>query len=126
MPVPGIPEKHRRSQPLIELDRELQSDAATVKSFHTKGGGVGITIGANAIVAVVTAGLTWLTTHHEAVPVDCASKSDLREVQQQVSEVKQGLANYVEKSSHDVDREHNDLELLKLKLDVVAQRLGGK
>jgi hypothetical protein len=125
MPVPGIPEKHRRSQPLIELDREVQSDADVVKAFHSKGK-VGVTIGANALVAVVTAGLTWLTTHHESVPVDCASKSDLREVQQQVSEVKQGLANYVEKSSHDVDREHNDLELLKLKLDVVAQRLGGK
>jgi hypothetical protein len=110
--------------PAVEVDAETVSDADTVKTFHAGSGKIGVTIGANALVALITAGLTYLGTHHDAAPVDCASKADMGDLRKEVADVKQGLANYVEKSSHDTDREHNDLELLKLKLDVVTQRLG--
>jgi hypothetical protein len=110
----------------VQVDDELLTEAQTVKSWKLPSGGIGITIGTNTLVAAVTAGLTWFASHKDSAPIDCASKADVSDVRKEVSEVKSGLAAFAEKYSNDASVSHNDTELLKLRIQVLSDRLVAK
>jgi len=107
MPVPGIPDRHRKSQPLLDVEHEADEDAATVKAFHQHGR-IGISIGVPAITAIVTAGLTWLASHHGEAPQDCASKGDLNALDKHVSDLGQSVRELQTTIGHNADQAHND------------------
>jgi hypothetical protein len=107
---PGIPSRNKLpSKPLVEVEREAVSDADTVRAFHSHGK-LGISIGSNVVVAAITAGLTWLASHHGEPAVDCASKADLNAMDKHVSELSASVKDLTTSISRNADQAHNDTQ----------------
>ena len=117
MPVPGIPDRHLRSRPDIEVDPPEVglSDADTVRAFHNKGK-LSVSIGANALVAVITAGLTWLASHGSGAPVDCASKADMNALDKHVSELGESVRDLQTTINRNADQARNDTAMVATEL----------
>lgn len=122
MPIPGIPERHRRPITLSGAEHEAEDTEIFRHDVKTKGGTIGITIGANALVAIVTAVLTWFASHGTATVADCPSKAQFDGLSHQVDELHTNLGALVAKVNQDGDRAHNDMELVKLRLEVLGRK----
>lgn len=119
IPTSKLPRRPQASRPSVEVIEEMpMSDADTVKAFHSRGK-IGVTIGANVIVAAITAGLTWLASHHESSPANCASREQLDQLSHQIDQMHQDLGALASHASASEDRTHNDIELLKVRIEAL-------
>lgn len=109
----------RYSRVAIEVDKTVESDAATVKRFHD--GAIGIRIGKGFAVAVLGAAAGAWVTHSQQAPSNCATLADIQKLTARLDQTQDTLGNLVTKVNQDSDRTHNDLELLKLKIDVTRK-----
>ena len=110
----------RYSKVHVETDAEVLSDAAQVRAMH--GGKVGFTIGTNALVALVVSVLTWYLSRHEPTPVNCASREDMVSLDKRIESLRSDVVMLTQKVSQDAERNHNDVELMKLRLDVISRQ----
>jgi uncharacterized membrane protein len=129
-PIPGYPRGNKGSvvpdsdPPPPARAKQVtlsEADRNEVKAFHAGNGKIGITIGTNALVAAITAGLTWLTTHQGSTPVDCASKAELASVERKVDALTADVAAVGAKVNAEADRSANKLEIIKMRIEALAR-----
>jgi len=107
----------RYSKVAVERDPDLLSDAAQVRAM--KGGSLGFTIGTNSLVALIVGVLTWYIGHQGNTPPSCASKDDIVALDRRIESLRGDLAALVQKQSQDANMTHNDMEMVKLRLEVL-------
>lgn len=101
---------------LVEVDRETQSDAATVKSFHQSSSvAVPVVVLTTLITAVASVCGTYFATRN-TTPVDCASRESVIALDGKLEQLNTRFSALTEKVIADSERQHNDLVDLKLKV----------
>lgn len=110
----------RYSKVNVERDSELLSDAAQVRAM--KSGSLGFSIGTNSLVALIVGVLTWYLGHQGSTPPTCASKDDVISLDKRIESLRSDVVVLTQKVSQDSERNHNDVELMKLRLDVLTNR----
>lgn len=110
----------RYSKVNIERDPDVLSDAAQVRAM--KGGSLGFTIGTNSLVAVIVGVLTWYIGHQGSTPPSCASKDDVVALDRRIESLRTDVVALIQKQSQDSEHQRNDMELVKLRLDVLKNQ----
>lgn len=101
---------------LVEVDRDVKSDAETVKSFHSSGS---IAIPVVVLTTLITAAASVLGTYfatRNTTPVDCASRESVTALDGKLEQLNTRFSALTEKVIADSERQHNDIVDLKLRL----------